>query len=174
MRGRQAQNVPSRAGDDRRPDLRAFDVRWLAVTGAIVELCAREVARRSLVEHLTGHAPGAPALVIVTAVAAMALAADGARHPRRRTALVFAWLFAIGLAFQLQLGARLQSDGFYYFSYLRSLAFDRDFDFTNDYTLLGLGDKPHLFRPPRRPATPTRPLRLVRRSSGRRSSRPRT
>ena len=48
---------------------------------------------------------------------------------------------------QLQLGARLQSDGFYYFSYLRSLAFDRDVDFRNDYTLLGLGDKPHLFQP---------------------------
>jgi hypothetical protein len=121
------------------------------VSGAIVELCAREVARRSLVEHLTGHTPGVPALAIVTAVAAMALAGERARHSRRRTALVFAWLFAVGLAFQLHLGARLQSDGFYYFSYLRSLAFDRDLDFTNDYTLLGLGDKPHLFRPP----TPT-------------------
>ena len=35
-------------------------------------------------------------------------------------------LFTIGLALQLQLGARLQSDGFYYFAYLRSIAFDRD------------------------------------------------
>jgi hypothetical protein len=122
-------------------------VAWLAVSGAIVELCAREVARRSIADQLTGHTPGAPALVMVTAATAIALAGGGPRRPRRRAALVFAWLFAIGLAFQLQLGARLQSDGFYYFSYLRSLAFDRDLDFTNDYTLLGLGDKPHLFQP---------------------------
>jgi hypothetical protein len=84
--------------------------------------------------------------VAVTAAAAIAVASDAGR-PRRRAALVFAWLFAIGLACQLQLGARLQSDGFYYFSYLRSLAFDRDVDFRNDYTLLGLTDKPHLFQP---------------------------
>lgn len=56
-------------------------------------------------------------------------------------------LFAAGLAAQLQLNARLQSDGFYYFAYLRSLAFDGDVDFTNDYRLLGLGDKAHLFQP---------------------------
>ncbi len=121
-------------------------VGWLTVSGAIVELCAREVARRSLVYHLTGYTPGVLAFVIVTAVTATALAGDRTRRPHRRTALVFAWLFAIGLAFQLQLNARLQSDGFYYFSYLRSLAFDRDVDFRNDYTLLGLGDKPHLFQ----------------------------
>jgi len=113
----------------------------------MIELCAREVARHSLAYRLTGRTPGVLALVVVTAVTAIALAGDRGRHARRRAALVFAWLFAIGLAFQLHLGARLQSDGFYYFSYLRSLAFDRDLDFTNDYTLLGLGDKPHLFRP---------------------------
>jgi hypothetical protein len=56
-------------------------------------------------------------------------------------------LFAVGVAFQLHLGARLQSDGFYYFAYLRSMAFDRDVNFTNDYRLLGLGDKTHLFQP---------------------------
>jgi hypothetical protein len=31
---------------------------------------------------------------------------------------------------------------------LRSLTFDKDVDFTNDYRLLGLGDKAHLFIPP--------------------------
>ena len=61
--------------------------------------------------------------------------------------MLFAVLFAFGVAAQLQLGARLQSDGFYYFAYLRSIAFDRDVDFTNDYKLLGLGDKEHLFEP---------------------------
>jgi hypothetical protein len=65
----------------------------------------------------------------------------------RVTATVFVGLFAIGLAAQLQFGARLQSDGFYYFAGLRSMAFDHDADFTNDYRLLGLGDKAHLFTP---------------------------
>ncbi len=55
--------------------------------------------------------------------------------------------FAVGLVVQPQLGARLQSDGFYYYAYLRSIAFDRDVDFTNDYRAIGLGDKPHLFEP---------------------------
>ena len=48
---------------------------------------------------------------------------------------------------QLRLGARLQSDGFYYFAHLRSLWFDGDDDLANDYRLLGLGDKTHLFTP---------------------------
>ena len=70
-----------------------------------------------------------------------------AGRPALTTATVFAALFASGLAMQLQFGARLQSDGFYYFAYLRSLAFDRDVNFMNDYRLIGLGDKPHLFEP---------------------------
>jgi hypothetical protein len=64
-----------------------------------------------------------------------------------RRLLVFGALFAAGLAAQLSLGARLQSDGFYYFAYPRSLVFDGDLDFNNDYKLLGLADKPHLFQP---------------------------
>ena len=55
--------------------------------------------------------------------------------------------FPAGMAAQLRLGARLQSDGFYYFAHLRSLWFDRDQDLTNDYRLLGMGDKAHLFTP---------------------------
>ena len=67
---------------------------------------------------------------------------------RRWTApLLFSLLFTAGVALQLQLGARLQSDGFYYYAYLRSLAFDRDVNFTNDYRMIGLGDKAHLFNP---------------------------
>lgn len=66
---------------------------------------------------------------------------------RARVFFLFSSLFAVGLAAQLSLGARLQGDGFYYFAYPRSLVFDRDLDFTNDYKLLGLGDKPHLFQP---------------------------
>ena len=43
----------------------------------------------------------------------------------------------MGIALQLTLGARLQSDGFYYYAYLRSMAFDRDVNFANDYRMLG-------------------------------------
>jgi hypothetical protein len=126
---------------------------WILTTAAIVELCAREVARRSIVEHLTGYTPGAGALLFVVAIVVTALVLRGGTKPltaRGGGALLLAALFAVGLAFQLQLGARLQSDGFYYFAYLRSLAFDGDVDFANDYKLLGLDDKPHLFV-----ATPT-------------------
>jgi hypothetical protein len=123
---------------------------WVLTTAAIVELCAREVARRSIIERLTGSTPGAVALLFVLAIAASASIVPTGAKPRDssgRTVLLLAALFAVGLAFQLQLGARLQSDGFYYFAYLRSLAFDHDVDFTNDYKLLGLDDKPHLFVP---------------------------
>jgi hypothetical protein len=116
---------------------------WTAIACAIAELCAREVARRSLFGHLTGFSPGA--LSLLTAIAA---GLWGAAAFRRGT-LLFATLFAVGLAAQIQLGARLQSDGFYYYAYLRSIAFDRDVNFTNDYTLLGLQDHPQLFQPTR-------------------------
>jgi hypothetical protein len=128
-------------------------IAWLTTASAAIELCAREVARRSIVERLTGFTPGGRTLAIVILTGLAALALDSrdhtaaARDRGRRTLLLFTTLFATGLALQLQLGARLQSDGFYYFAYLRSLAFDRDFDFTNDYTLLGLNDKPELFKP---------------------------
>jgi hypothetical protein len=110
------------------------------------------VARRSIVARLTNYTPGIFALVLVVAFVVVVLTrirtGDSGKR-REPAALLFAALFAVGLAFQLQLGARLQSDGFYYFAYLRSLAFDHDVDFTNDYKLLGLDDKPHLFTPTR-------------------------
>ncbi|MEO6212240.1 MAG: glycosyltransferase family 39 protein, partial [Vicinamibacterales bacterium] len=109
-----------------------------------LELCSREVARRSLLVQLGGVESTLGALitsaVIAGVVAALAFRAS-------RTLSLFSVLFVVGLACQLQLSARLQSDGFYYFAYLRSLAFDRDVDFTNDYKMLGLGDKAHLFNP---------------------------
>jgi hypothetical protein len=70
------------------------------------------------------------------------------RRARVVTASVFAALFAAGVAVQWQFNARLQSDAFYNFAYLRSIAFDRDVDFTNDYPLLGLSDKAYLWQPP--------------------------
>jgi hypothetical protein len=116
-----------------------------------VELCGREVARASLLQRLIGVRPGLFALAAMALVAgAIALVSARRRPPAAAHSpvpLALALLFAVGVAFQLQLAARLQSDGFYYFAYLRSIAFDRDVNFTNDYTLLGLGDKAHLFQP---------------------------
>ena len=79
-----------------------------------------------------------------------AVVATIATKGRRAAGPLLTACFAVGIALQLQLGARLQSDGFYYFAYLRSLAFDRDVNFMNDYRMLGLGDKTYLFQPTRR------------------------
>jgi len=108
-----------------------------------------------MLEALIGWKPALfvlVALVIATTGTALVVRrreiVDG--RPWRATssaAMFFAALFAIGVAGQIQLGARLQSDGFYYFAYLRSLVFDGDVEFANDYRLLGLGDKAHLFEP---------------------------
>ena len=117
---------------------------WLLLIGILLDLSGRGIARRSLLRQLFGASFEPWMLVALAAAVAIVLARFGVR---RRAPLLFAVLFAAGAATQLQLGARLQSDGFYYFAYLRSMAFDRDVNFSNDYKLLGLGDKPHLFEP---------------------------
>jgi hypothetical protein len=90
-----------------------------------------------------------PLIALAALLAAHVLWRTGARgRTRLVTASVFAALFASGVAVQWQMNARLQSDAFYYFAYLRSIAFDRDVDFTNDYPLLGLSDKAYLWQPP--------------------------
>jgi hypothetical protein len=90
-----------------------------------------------------------PVIGLAALLVAHALWRTGRRgRARIVTASVFAALFASGVAVQWQLNARLQSDAFYYFAYLRSIAFDRDVDFTNDYPLLGLNDKAYLWQPP--------------------------
>jgi hypothetical protein len=97
--------------------------------------------------------PVAALVVSITAaivIALMAIRRSRAGVPAQADRIVAAALvvaFAAGLLVQQRLGARLQSDGFYYYAYLRSLWFDGDVDFTNDYRLLGLGAKAHLFRP---------------------------
>lgn len=116
----------------------------LAVTA--IDLAGRQIARRSLLQALPGPTPPIEAVV---AIAILAAAAGLVASRKRAAGLALGALFTVGLALQLQLGARLQSDGFYYFAYLRSLAFDRDVNFMNDYRMLGLGDKPHLFQPTR-------------------------
>ncbi|HWJ57525.1 MAG TPA: hypothetical protein VNR90_14900, partial [Vicinamibacterales bacterium] len=112
-----------------------------------VELAMREIARRSLLHLVLGGSAPVAALVIAAIVAsAIAIAAS---RGRRAAGPLLTACFAVGIALQLQLGARLQSDGFYYFAYLRSIAFDHDVNFLNDYRMLGLGDKTYLFQPTR-------------------------
>lgn len=120
---------------------------WAVVAVAAVDLAGREIARRSLIYILLGRTPSVAMLVTLAIVAAVAGLV--ATRGRRGAGLVLGAFFTVGLALQLQLGARLQSDGFYYFAYLRSLAFDRDVNFMNDYRMLGLGDKTYLFQPTR-------------------------
>ena len=102
------------------------------------------MVRGSLLHRLLGVTPS---LGLLVAIAVLVAALAMFRTRSRSAALVLATLFTIGVALQITLGARLQSDGFYYYAYLRSMAFDHDVDFTNDYRLLGLGDKTYLFRP---------------------------
>lgn len=91
--------------------------------------------------------PAASTVVVAALAALVIVIADGAVW-RRRVALFLA-LFAAGSALQVHVGARLQSDGFYYYAFARSIWFDRDVDLTNDYRLLGLDDAQHrhLFTP---------------------------
>lgn len=122
---------------------------WLVIAAAAAELVWREVARQPLLPPWAGGLW--PAAGVAAAAALAAAGVYAAARPRaglaRGTPLLFAALFCAGVAAQLAMGARLQSDGFYYFAYLRSMAFDRDVEFSNDYRLLGLGDKAHLFQP---------------------------
>lgn len=119
---------------------------WAAVLLPIADAVSRQLTRSRLV----GVLPEQPLqLALVPAAGLAVIAASAVRgHWTRRgaTAAVFAALFSAGLAMQLQFGARLQSDGFYYYAYLRSMAFDHDVNFVNDYRMLGMGDKAHLFR----------------------------
>ena len=118
---------------------------WVLIGFAALELVAREVARKSIVGAITGWDFSVWTMVTVAVVGAIIATIASVRSAK--TPVFFAVLFTIGVALQLQLGARLQSDGFYYYAYLRSLAFDQDVNFTNDYKMLGLGDKAHLFNP---------------------------
>ena len=122
-------------------------VAWGAAAAIGVELAFREIARRSLLHLVVGGSTSIASLVVLAIV--LAIVAIVASRGRHAVGPVLTACFAIGLALQLQLGARLQSDGFYYFAYLRSMAFDHDVNFQNDYRMLGLGDKTYLFQPTR-------------------------
>ena len=122
----------------------------VALTAGI-ELAGRSVARTSLIQAIVGS-DVSPTTLILCAAALAVVSLVGLGLSRRLTttqvvAVMLVCAFPAGMAAQLRLGARLQSDGFYYFAHLRSLWFDGDQDLTNDYRLLGLGDKDHLFTP---------------------------
>ena len=115
------------------------EYRAAALTVALlcaVEMAMREIARRSLFHFTFGWTP--PVWLVIVLASAFVIVV-------RRPSAVLIPLFTLGIAVQMHLGARLQSDGFYYFAYLRSIAFDHDVDFANDYRMLGLGSKAHLF-----------------------------
>jgi len=130
-----------------------------------VEFAVRRLLRTSLLGAYGYAAPWLPWLMLcvvtllVGAVAMRAIAdmrrrageQPGGAPARPAVDAVMRCVVALGLVFGLyaqgELGARLQSDGFYYFAYLRSLAFDHDVNFDNDYRMLGLGNNPHLFTP---------------------------
>jgi hypothetical protein len=135
--------------------VRAADACGLFLIGGIgllgIELAGRSIARASLFTSAVGtDAPTWPLVVTAGVLALLALAAlrsGGRLTANAVTSVVLLAAFVAGMAVQLRVGARLQSDGFYYFAHLRSLWFDHDQDLTNDYRLLGLGDKAHLFTP---------------------------
>jgi hypothetical protein len=107
----------------------------------IVDSVGRQLIRTNVVPLL----PDDPLARILVALIGGIIGVAALRT--RTRAIIFATALAAGLVWQLQTGARLQSDAFYYYAYLRSMTFDRDVNFTNDYRMLGLGDKAHLFEP---------------------------
>ncbi|MEZ5316037.1 MAG: glycosyltransferase family 39 protein [Vicinamibacterales bacterium] len=127
----------------RGPKRLAVVLAWIAIVLPAIEAVARQLTRTRPI----GLLPENPLALAALPVAGLALWAAAARPWRRATVTVLAALFASGLALQLHFGARLQSDGFYYYAYLRSIAFDHDVNFLNDYAMLGQTDKPQLFEP---------------------------
>ncbi len=116
-------------------------IAWTLLAAVTLETLARQLARTRLLVWLPESPAGLGAIALVALLIGLTV-----RRTRVRT-LIFGTALACGLAAQLQFGARLQSDAFYYYAYLRSVAFDRDVSLANDYQMLGLGDKPHLFEP---------------------------
>jgi hypothetical protein len=120
---------------------------WLTTAGILgcaVELGGRQVIRQSLLQNLVGTPPPSAGALIGLAALAALLGALWLRTRRglnldRAVALALAVCFVVGLAAQQRLGARLQSDGFFYFAFLRSIVNDHDVNLSNDYALIGIG-----------------------------------
>jgi hypothetical protein len=120
---------------------------WLTAAcllACAIELGGRQVVRLSLLQNVVGVAPPSAASIIGIGVVAVLLCGAWLRARRlltmnRAVALTLAVCFVAGLAAQQRLGARLQSDGFFYFAFLRSIVNDRDVNLANDYGLIGIG-----------------------------------
>ena len=116
----------------------------VAIFACAIELGGRQIVRQSLLQTVTGAAPPPAALLVAIAAAAAFAGAAWLRLRRaltmdRAVALALCALFVAGLAAQQRLGARLQSDGFFYFAFLRSIVNDHDVSLANDYGLIGIG-----------------------------------
>jgi hypothetical protein len=119
---------------------------WLTavvILACAAELGGRQVIRQSILQNVAGAAPPAAAVLVAIAAAAALGGAVWLRLRRtltadRAIALSCCVLFVAGLAAQQRLGARLQSDGFFYFAFLRSIVNDRDVNLANDYRLIGI------------------------------------
>lgn len=120
---------------------------WVLCLTGLIDGVVRQLTRRSPVEWVTGQAELSPwwAALVTVIGAVIVLSATPVAHRRTRVAAVLLSLCVAGIAAQLQLGARLQSDGFYYYAFTRSIWFDRDLNLTNDYALLGIDDPQHQF-----------------------------
>jgi hypothetical protein len=119
---------------------------WFLLVAASADAVLRQLIRWSPVQALFGAGEVSPWWNLLTAAAGLLCVLTAARRtPRVRTWSVALALFAAGASAQVALGARLQSDGFFYYAFTRSIWFDHDLDLTNDYALLGIDDAQHQF-----------------------------
>lgn len=119
---------------------------WLALATGLADVVLRQLARWSPLTAAAGQVDLSPWWAAALAVAGGTLVIAGTRtRTRPRAIALFLALYTAGIAGQLQLGARLQSDGFFYYAFTRSLWFDRDLNLANDYALLGLTQAQHQF-----------------------------
>jgi hypothetical protein len=113
-----------------------------AILACAAELAARQIVRQSLLATLGLPAPSSFVILCVAFAAGLCGAAwlwwRAGLSASRVVALGLLVALPAGLAAQQQVGARLQSDGFFYFAFLRSLVNDRDVDLSNDYALIGV------------------------------------
>ncbi len=110
------------------------------------DLVLRQIARFSPLARAVGADELSPWWPVLLTGAGLAIALGQRSLPRVvKPALVWTVIGAAGIAAQLQMGARLQSDGFYYYAFTRSIWFDHDLDLTNDYAMLGIDDPQHQF-----------------------------
>jgi len=130
--------------------MKARSLAWiggLLCAAGLIDAAVHQLTRRSPFEWVTGQAELSPwwAALVAVVGGAMVVIATPATRRRTRVAAVLLSLYGAGIAAQMHLGARLQSDGFYYYAFTRSIWFDRDLNLSNDYALLGIDDPQHQF-----------------------------